>query len=422
MAKATYYFEALCSLALFGFGLTPTYASTEAPSGVSAQIAAPVQTAPAPVLPLSPLGLFDAAVQTLRDNVHDPKRRHPKWEALVMSTRRQLESPADEAKARQAIAAVLAPLGPSHASLLSDEDQAYWALTSAFSGRMEGGRLRHIGAWFERAGKRWFIRTVFAGSPAERAGLRRGDEIVSVDGNPLAPVLAFSGQRPGEQSTVVYRRFPWEKPVRVQVETVLESFQETQLHALTLGQTRRQVQGKSVAYVALSAATHPRLRAAFADAVRTAEKAADALVIDLRGSYGGADLTYVEPFFPQPVPQEPTGARANPALYDKPLVALVDGGTRHGKEWLARLLQTSKRATLVGQRTAGALLVGRPFEIAPRHLMLYLTTSTSPTDTAAKLDGQPLIPDVIVEDSLLYSAGDDPQLRQALITAAGLVQ
>ncbi|MBK9206168.1 MAG: hypothetical protein IPL73_27910 [Candidatus Obscuribacter sp.] len=48
--------------------------------------------------------------------------------------------------------------------------------------------------------------------------------------------------------------------------------------------------------------------------------------------------------------------------YDKPLVVLINEGSRSGKEIIAYALQKSKRAVLVGTNTAGYVVAGRLFE------------------------------------------------------------
>ena len=129
-----------------------------------------------------------------------------------------------------------------------------------------------------------------------------------------------------------------------------------------------------------------------------------AFVLDLRGGLGGADPSFLEVF------------RNG---YSGPLVVLIDGSTRSGKEWIAANLKLNRRATLVGSRTAGAFLSGRWFEIEAGRSAIYLAVSPPPAGTP-DLEGKGVEPDVVVPMDLRYSQGEDLQLIKALKTAAAL--
>ncbi len=365
------------------------------------------------------LKTFDDVLAVVKDSHWDDTMNGLRWDDLTIDARRVLGPHPTEAQVRLALDQLLARLGPSAPRLYSEETQEFWALSSMFSQSLEGGRVRQVGAWFERRGARWFVRTVFPGSPAERAGLTRGDEIASVDGNPFSPVAAFRDLRPGASATVAYRRLPWETPRTAKIETVGESLQESMLRAVTRGQRVYELNGKRIAYVALPATSDDGFRKALTDAARAAQAEADALVLDLRGGYGGAGRIYLEPFFPS---KDANGEHG--ALFDKPLVTLVDGGTAGGREWLASLIQREGRGRLVGAPTAGRYLPSRAVEILPRHLLLYLELKEThpPGAHPPPKEGQGLTPDIPVDDTLMYAAGDDPQLKAALASAAGLSQ
>ena len=96
----------------------------------------------------------------------------------------------------------------------------------------------------------------------------------------------------------------------------------------------------------------------------------------------------------------------------KPVVLLVDGGTRSGKEILAFAFQEYGIGPVVGSVTAGAVVGGSPFLLSDGSL-LFLATMDS-TVNGTRLEGIGVTPDVEVKLDLPYAAGADPQLESAV--------
>lgn len=90
-----------------------------------------------------------------------------------------------------------------------------------------------------------------------------------------------------------------------------------------------------------------------------------------------------------------SGKRTTTTLYyTKPVVALINGGVRSGKELVAFSLKRSGRAKLVGERTAGAVSAGKLFPIDSR-TALYLAVAHVDVD-GVTLEGKGIDPDVEV--------------------------
>jgi carboxyl-terminal processing protease len=98
----------------------------------------------------------------------------------------------------------------------------------------------------------------------------------------------------------------------------------------------------------------------------------------------------------------------------------VAQAARSGKEVVARALQRHRRAVLVGERTAGAVLGGQPFLLSDGSL-LFLAVQGVLVD-GETLEGIGVAPDVAVAADLPYAEGRDPQLERALDTAVGLLK
>lgn len=337
------------------------------------------------------------------------KDRLEHWQEHIRTTREQVTTPATESQQLLLIQALLQGLSASHTGVVREDEQLYWALTSIYSGHLDGERLRQIGAWFERRGSRWFVRDVFPGSPADRAGLLRGDEVITVDGAKFSPVGSFRETRPQGTVDIQIRRLPWGEPRSLKSETTVESMQEGWLRAFKHSHQLTEIGGKKIAYLPLWGCSHQDLKDAFLRELAWANHEADALIVDLRQDFGGADFTCHEGFFASGSAAQ---GQTKEAIYSKPLVALVGKGTSGGKEILAWLLKRQERATLVGQPTAGALAYGQLYELMPKHLALYLAVKPSPKGLPP--DGEPIWPKVAVEDSLVYAAGQDETYKAGL--------
>jgi carboxyl-terminal processing protease len=142
----------------------------------------------------------------------------------------------------------------------------------------------------------------------------------------------------------------------------------------------------------------------------------DGTILDLRDGWGGAEPDYLS-IFARTVPVLESIDRAGEVTaYDPqihgPAAILVNEGTRSGNEVIAYGARMHGLARLVGTRTAGAVLAGRPFCLADGSL-LYLAVGDIRVD-GERLEGRSVQPDIEVPFDLAYAAGQDPQLEQAL--------
>jgi carboxyl-terminal processing protease len=89
--------------------------------------------------------------------------------------------------------AALAELKASHTNYYTPDDWEYYGLLAIFGPALgrEKVEVESVGADFTEEG---FVRAVFAGSPAARAGLKRGDRVVEADGRSFRPVEVFRGR------------------------------------------------------------------------------------------------------------------------------------------------------------------------------------------------------------------------------------
>ncbi len=145
-------------------------------------------------------------------------------------------------------------------------------------------------------------------------------------------------------------------------------------------------------------------------------KAAEALVLDLRDGWGGAQAHYLDIFNalgPTVTMTDRDGdVSVSNVKWRKPVVMLVNRGTRSGKEILAYGFKKYSVGEVIGTRTAGAVLAGRAFLLSDGSL-LFLAVADVLVD-GQRLEGIGVVPTIEVPFVVEYAQGKDPQLERAI--------
>lgn len=257
-----------------------------------------------------------------------------------------------------------------------------------------------IGVQIQPLAKGDVIETIIAGGPAQQAGLRAGDLIVGVDGQPTA------GQTPDAVSAEV--RGAAGTPVTLDV---LEPGQTAPTRIVL---TRAQISQPTVissspaAGVGLikitqfSSTTADEFDRAF-KRLQQQPGGLQGLILDLRGNPGGyveaavhiaGEIAPAGPLLDIVDGQGHTTSYTAPSHAPAPpTVILVDGGTASAAEILAGTLQYRHAATLVGQRTFGKGAVQQLFQL-PGGGAVKVTVSHDQLPDGTSWDHTGLQPDV----------------------------
>jgi len=99
----------------------------------------------------------------------------------------------------------------------------------------------------------------------------------------------------------------------------------------------------------------------------------------------------------------------NRSFFDKPMVAIINGGSRSGKEMLAFSLKKTDRARVIGDTTAGYFVAGKLFAINEK-CALYLAIQDCSL-SGVRLEGTGVEPDLKVEND--KNSAHDNQLEIA---------
>ena len=225
---------------------------------------------------------------------------------------------------------------------------------------------------------------VWAGSNADRAGLAVGDELVAVDGAPFRPIEAFR-DRAGETVELAVRREADGPAETVPVGVAEIRPKEALLEAMRASARVIEHDGRRIGYIRVWSYAGREYQSLLVEELSSGRlKDAEALVIDLRGGWGGASPSYLDPFLPGPEMRvrDRDGEEHHVAFkWRRPVGLLVDEGTRSGKEILAQGFRTYGIGPVVGERTAGAVVAGRAFVLKDDSL-LYLAVNDVTVDGA----------------------------------------
>lgn len=272
--------------------------------------------------------------------------------------------------------------------------QEYAGLQDALDGHYVG-----VGLWVRRVdGGRVRIARVQPGSPADRAGIRTGDVLDSIDstrctGLAVTEVVAdLRGDNvPGSTVTLMLLRGGRSLTVTVQRATL-------PTEAVTVSRPAGPAGPTVIAVDAFSAGTGKEV----AEAVRAARHG---VLLDLRGNSGGLveeAVAAASAFLDGGLVATYDVHGDQQALYaapggdtDTPLVVLVDGGTMSAAEMLAGALQDRGRAVVVGSRTFGKGSVQMPSTL-PDGSVAELTVGHYRLPGGRSVDGSGIEPDVLV--------------------------
>lgn len=314
-----------------------------------------------------------------------------------------------------------------HTRYLTAEELAQH--TEQLSGEYSG-----IGVEIEERDGKLVIRDVFQGSPAERAGIRIGDVLLAVNGQPVEE-LGLNGvvrEVRGLEGTPVTLRLARGAHDEQYEVTVIR----TKIRASTV---RWALLPEGIGYVRLSSFASGAggdLQRALA---RLQVAGVRGLVFDLRGNPGGLvteAIAVAGQFLPPEtliftardragnVTEYRTEATSVPV--DLPVVVLVDGGTASAAEIVAGALQDYRRATVIGERTFGtgtvltefrlqdgsALLIGTQVWVTPSGRVIW-RNGIEPDEVVAMGEEGALFVPFTGQEVSMDELRSDPQLERA---------
>jgi carboxyl-terminal processing protease len=305
-----------------------------------------------------------------------------------------------------------------------------------FEANSSGQPLRGVGLRFAPLpdAPALVVTRVLENSPAAKAGIRRGETVWAVNGS-----LARFGSA-AEASEAVFELQSTADTLVLELRDSQNRVRNVALKTALVGPWLPSLEFRDdVAVITFYQYLTPGVAARIHDHVRSAAaRNAKAIVLDVRGSGGGSafeSLGSAGAFVQSIGYQSATEGRwssaeyrdgrilsANntlwnlnaPTTWNKPVMVLTNKISRSAAEYMTYFLQRSKRAQVIGERTAGVLNTATSIRGLPDGSSLAVTSARSST-----LDGVPhpefVTPDLeMLDDMAALSQGRDLILERAL--------
>jgi carboxyl-terminal processing protease len=386
------------------------------------------------------LQMLSTIADDVKKHYYDPKLRGIDWEANVKSFRERIDNAASLNRGLSEVAAALDVLNDSHTFFLPPPRP-----------------YKHDYGWrIQMIGQECYVTGVRPESDAEKKGVKRGDEVLAINGfvptrdnlwkmnfvhNVLRPqpslrisLLSPNGEKKDVEIEAKIRQLPptkdltgggiWEYVRELETAEALGRFRYYKLEGGVMIL-------KFPAFVFTPGQVDEVMKKARDD---------QAFILDLRGNGGGSVETlkeFLSNFFDQEVRicDRVTRDGAKPMLakaggkdaFKGKLIVLVDSGSGSASEILARVVQLEKRGTLIGDRSAGAVMEARRYQYTIGFdRVLFYGASITDADLVMK-DGKSLekvgvIPDeVLIPTGADLAAGRDPVMARAVELAGGKI-
>jgi carboxyl-terminal processing protease len=356
------------------------------------------------------LRVFEAVWDLVNRKHYDPKLHGLDWAAAAREFAPRAAAAADPTALYAVLNAMLAPLRDSHTHAIAP---------TAAAERKTQVRAR-TGFNLLRLEDRWVVNEVLPLSPAAEAGVQPGWLVIARNGVPLGARLDFR-PRDGEVAEWEFRDAD-ERTVRLAMTArPLSTASRQAVRELEGGFVYLrfdEFDGHDRRWLSRQLKTHA---------------AAPGVVIDLRRNPGGETFSLgisIGEFFDRGVDcgtfvtrsgsrKAKTSWQFGSANYRGNVAVIVDGGTGSAAEIFAAVLQDHGRATVVGRRTAGAVLASQFFSL-PGGGELQLSREDYLAPKGRRIEGAGLEPDIAVARTLDdVRRGRDPDVAAALAVLRG---
>ncbi|MCZ7605252.1 MAG: S41 family peptidase [Planctomycetota bacterium] len=369
--------------------------------------------------------VLDGMLNVIRRGFYDKKfGGHDLNDMRARYLRRCAEAQPGEAL-HKVLRELLGEFKVSHLSVIEQE-----AYDNHFAPEMDNTKRRQLGFDITELNPgEYFVSDILTGGAADKAGLKRGDRVLELEGQPIAghPLLVDAGGDPGlpNQHAHFFIRNPGDGELNVKVQRQASADSRLEI-AIAPGDinmiqaTRNSVtiiehEGRKFGYIRFWHFLHDGMTVALKRALKKEWEMCDGLIIDLRGRGGSPNVMNAcfAPFGEPPAMSMFPGMPGRKVDYgmpkwDRPVVALQDSGSRSAKEVYAHNWKWLEIGPLVGESTPGAVLGSTFAQLPDGSYLIYPAQNVRDlTFGKVELEGNPVEPTHPVKDLLEYAAGAD---------------
>ena len=352
---------------------------------------------------IPPQQLYSRAWHLIKESYYEQKFGGQDWNRWEHHYDGKLKTSDD---AHKAIETMLASLGDPYTRFL-DRD-AFDDEKSQIDAHLFG-----VGMQLGMHDKKVVVISPIEGTPAFKAHIQPGDEIIEVDGKPVKGqsldqvVKQIRGKIDTKVTITCMRKTERIKSVLVRAEIPIRAVVSTEILPGNIG------------YIRLDSFISSKANAEMKTALKKLSSA-DGIILDLRNNPGGLLANAIEiasMFLDRGVIvstidadgyKNPTPASGNPITH-QPVVLLINGGSASASEILSGALRDNGRAKLVGQKSFGKGLVQAINKLEDGSgINVTIAKYLTPNDTDIHKQG--ITPDYVVklEDDDITKKGKGP--------------
>lgn len=360
--------------------------------------------------------ILDNVDKKISKSIYSDKLADEVWPKSLAQNKERILASKNLVELQENISAALLPLNCSHLNFVTKNDPMMFYLMALFGDIQKINReLKEVYTGFVTGGAGFAserVRYVVDNSPAAKSGICIGDRILKVDNEPYIGLLNFY---PKQKQIVEIEREGHK--LKVSLIPVMANYYDQYNEAMEKSARLINENGKNIGYVHVwggGSPTHNVLDLVMSHKLQNA----DGLILDMRDGYGGNSLDDLDRFFRQAenYPDFEAITRKGKKqsiryVFEKPVVVLINKGSRSGKEILAYTLKKTKRAKLIGDTTGGAVL-GGSFHYIDNNCALYLPIIDVKID-GIRIEGVGVEPDIRLENKGQNQEGYDKQLSEA---------
>ncbi len=375
--------------------------------------------------PAAPPPLLSEIDRTIRERFWDPKLKGVNWEGAVAQAAEVLaRGPSPDAQ-NEIYDRLLATLGDSHTFRVP-------------AGRLPEHGWGTAGLRIGQDGDGYAVKGVIPGGPAERAGFRLGDRVLSVNGRPYGSdrvnfrdlFFVFEGE-PGSSVSVRRQRSSdtsaTQELVRVPEppvdDLVWKSARVIRRNGKAYGYAHLWGMSADAALAIVDMLSDPKGAEGSRPNLGGLSQI-DGFLLDVRGNSGGYDPNILPTFLRGQwnaadyyVISRDARRLTPPAYKPLPVALLTNSGTASNAEALALKFRAHKIGPIVGERTAGMASGGAAAVKLSDGSMLWFSERAIESLDGKSYEGRGVEPDVAVADRPAAAEGGEDAVVEAAIRA-----